>query len=169
VTDAFKLTRSDDAFVYRPTPRGPAAAAAAPERPRRRPPAGESRPVRPRNEPRRASAGERVAAERQAREALPNPVDLLAAGEAASAAGDYEAAAAAFRKAAYLEPDHPIPHLHLGLALEAAGHDDAAARAYAAARAAVDRADTAVVEAALEGYRLEELVRLLDSKLGGGR
>ena len=164
VTDAFKLVRLGDAFVYRPAP-------AEPERqPRRRTASVESPPVRPpRNEPRRATAGERVAAERQAREALPSVVDLLATGEAASAAGDHEAAAAAFRKAAYLEPDDPIPHLHLGLALEAAGHDAAAARAYAAARAAVDRADTAVVEAALEGYRLEELVRLLDSKLGGGR
>lgn len=169
VTDAFKLVRLGDAFVYRPTAPGQVPAATEAERPRRRTAPAEPRPVRPRNEPRRASAGERVAAERQAREALPSVIDLLSAGEAASAAGDYEAAAAAFRKAAYLEPDHPIPHLHLGLALEAAGHDGAAGRAYAAARAAVDRADVAAVEAALEGYRMEELVRLLDSKLGGGR
>lgn len=82
------------------------------------------------------------------------------------AAGDYEAAVTACRKVAYLEPDHPVAHLHLGLTLEAAGHPVAARRAYAAARAAVDRCDTAAVEATLEGYRFDELVALLDDKLG---
>lgn len=164
VTDVFKLVRFGDAFVYRP--------AGARETPAPTPPPV---PARVRKEPPierapgRATATERLAAERTAREALPDVVEVLSAGEAAVAAGDHEAAVAAFRKAAYLDPDHPIPHLHLALALEAAGHEAAAGRAYAAARAAVDRADVAAVEAALEGYRMEELVRLLDSKLGPRR
>jgi chemotaxis methyl-accepting protein methylase len=170
VTEAFKLVRVADAFVYRP-------AATAPASPPVRRPAAQTRsgsgsglePVPADQAVGRPSATERVAAERRAREALPDVVGLLAEGEAAVAAGELEAAAAAFRKAAYLEPDHPIPHLHLALALEAAGHAAAAQRAYAAARAAVDRADVAAVEAALEGYRLEELVRLLDTKLGTRR
>src|SRR5205085_8077855 len=91
--------------------------------------------------------------------------DLLAAGEAAITAGDYPAAVAAFRRCAYLDPDRPIAHLHLGLALEAAGDGPAARRAYAAARAALERGDTGVVEATLEGYHVAELVRLLDDKL----
>ncbi|HEX2040443.1 MAG TPA: protein-glutamate O-methyltransferase CheR [Acidimicrobiales bacterium] len=166
VTDVFKLVRFGDAFVYRPAPSGgeeqppPPARRAAPKEPRTRSRA---------RTPARPTAAERVAAEREARESLPDVVGLLAEGEAAVAAGNHEEAVAAFRKAAYLEPDHPIPHLHLALALEAAGHEAAATRAYAAARAAVDRADAAAVEAALEGYRMEELVRLLDAKLGAGR
>jgi chemotaxis methyl-accepting protein methylase len=168
VTDVFKLVRFGDAFVYRPTTPGakdlPAPLpASVPKVERDAPP-----PPRPRS-PARPTAAERVAAEREAREALPDVVALLAEGEAAVAAGNHEDAVAAFRKAAYLEPDHPIPHLHLALALEAAGHEAAATRAYAAARAAVDRADAAAVEAALEGYRMEELVRLLDTKLGARR
>jgi hypothetical protein len=51
------------------------------------------------------------------------------------------------------------------LALEVAGDAGAARRAYAAARAAVDRCDTAAIEATLEGYELDGLVRLLDQKL----
>ena len=163
VTDSFKLVRFGDAFVYRPAGAREAPPVPAPGKARVR----KEPPVR--RTPGRTTATERLAAERTAREALPDFVELLSAGEAAVAAGDHEVAVAAFRKAAYLEPDHPIPHLHLALALEAAGHEVPATRAYAAARAAVDRADAAAVEAALEGYRMEELVRLLDSKLGTRR
>ena len=165
VTDVFKLVRLGPSFVYRPAgarpvpgPAQPAAPAAV--RPRSAPTAG----VR-----RGPSATARTEAERRATDALPDVAALLAEGEAAAAAGEHEAAVTAFRKAAYLEPDHPIAHLHLGVALEAAGHADAARRADAAARSAVDRCDTAAVEAALEGYRLDELVGLLDAKLGSRR
>ncbi len=79
-------------------------------------------------------------------------------------AGD-TAAARAFRKCAFLDPDQPVAHLRLGLALEQSGDPSVARRAYAAARAALDRSPTAAVEATLEGYHVDELVRLLDSKL----
>ena len=89
----------------------------------------------------------------------------MAVGEAALGRGEHADAVTAFRKAAYLDPDHPIAHLNLGLALEVAGDAPASKRAYAAARAALDRCDTAAVEATLEGYQLEGLTMLLDRKL----
>ena len=92
-------------------------------------------------------------------------VELIAAGEAALAAGEPLAAVAAFRKCAYLDPDQPATHLHLGLALEASGDLGAARRAFSMARVALDVCDTAVVEALLDGYPVGELVRLLDRKL----
>lgn len=168
VTDAFKLVRLGNAFVYRPavgasggparTPPSPTplqAPATAP--PPRRAAAPPLAPV-----PATPSPGRRTTSSSP----LPDPAQLTALGETATAAGDYEAAVTAFRKVAYLEPDHPVAHLHLGLTLEAAGHPVAARRAYAAARAAVERCDTAAVEATLEGYQFDELVGLLDKKLG---
>jgi Flp pilus assembly protein TadD len=95
----------------------------------------------------------------------PEVATLLAAGEAAVGAGDASGAVAAFRKAVYLDPDHPLAHFQLGLALEAGGDRKAARRAYAAARAAIARCDTARVEAALEGYRLAALEDVLRFKL----
>jgi len=90
----------------------------------------------------------------------------MAEGEAAMSAGNHAAAVAAFRRAAYLGPEQPIAHLNLGLALEASGDVAAGTRAYAAARAALDRGDTALIEATLEGYHVGELRRLLQIKLG---
>ena len=81
-------------------------------------------------------------------------------------ARDYAAAVTAFRKAAFLDPDEPVAHLSLGLALEASGDLAAARRAYVAARAAVDRGDTAAIESTLEGFRVDELISLLDLKSG---
>jgi Flp pilus assembly protein TadD len=92
-------------------------------------------------------------------------VELMADGEAALGRGEHADAVTAFRKAAYLDPDHPIAHLNLGLALEVSGDAAAARRAYAAARAAIDRCDTAAVEATLEGYHLDGLILLLERKL----
>ncbi|MCU1451535.1 MAG: hypothetical protein JWP02_3705, partial [Acidimicrobiales bacterium] len=92
--------------------------------------------------------------------------DLLAEGEVALGGRDYVAAVAAFRKVTYVDPDQPVAHLNLALALEASGDQPSARRAYLAARAALDRCDTAEVEAALEGYHLDELSRLLDLKVG---
>lgn len=169
VTDVFKLVRLGDSFVYRPAgapapkPERVLSAEKADSRPFLHSKPEKRSAASPRKGP---SASARAASEKKAVEALPDVGSLLAAGEAAAAAGEYDAAVTAYRKAAYLEPDHPIPHLHLGLALEAAGNAAAARRAYAAARVAVDRCDTAAVEAALGGYRLDELVGLLDAKLG---
>jgi chemotaxis methyl-accepting protein methylase len=143
VTDRFRLERLGDAFAYRP-----AQAHAAPSTP----------PVA-----RTPASRSRVSAAPPAK--APDLAALAADGEAAAAAGDYLAAAAAFRRITYLEPDHAVAHFHLGLALDAAGDEPAARRAYAAARAALQRADLALVEAALEGYRVDELVAVLDAKL----
>ena len=89
----------------------------------------------------------------------------MAEGEAALAAGRADDAAAAFRKACYMEPDDPLAHLNLGLALETGGHEGAR-RAYAAARAALRRRGLAVVEAELEGFRADELLALIERRLG---
>jgi chemotaxis protein methyltransferase CheR len=82
----------------------------------------------------------------------------------AIAAGDFGTAVVAFRKCAYLAPDDPVAQLHLGLALEAAGDEASAQRAYAAARQALLRADSAHSVAEFEGYASAELASLLDSK-----
>jgi chemotaxis protein methyltransferase CheR len=157
VTDRFALTRIGAAFVYRNGPRRPSAPAAptAPLRLARRAP----RDPEPRG-PRPAPPA------RPPTVPQPTVTELLAQGELALGARDYSVAVAAFRKAAYLDPDQPVAHLNLALALEAAGDDDAARRAYLAARAAIARCDTALVEATLEGYHLDELTRLLDLKVG---
>jgi chemotaxis protein methyltransferase CheR len=92
---------------------------------------------------------------------------LEQAGQAA-AGGDHQAAIGAFRRYAYLEPDQPIAHVQLGLALEAAGDGPSAQRAFRAARSALERCDAPAVESGLGGYRVEELIRLLDGKCEGG-
>jgi Tfp pilus assembly protein PilF len=92
---------------------------------------------------------------------------MLAEGEVALAGGDYAVAVTAFRKVTYVDPDQPVAHLNLALALEASGDQPSARRAYLAARAAIDRCDTVEVEAALEGYHLDELSHLLELKLSG--
>ena len=82
----------------------------------------------------------------------------------AIAVGDFGTAVVAFRKCAYLSPDDPVAQLHLGLALEAAGDEPSAQRAFAAARQALLRADSAHIVAGFEGYASAELASLLDSK-----
>jgi chemotaxis protein methyltransferase CheR len=89
---------------------------------------------------------------------------LAHAGQRALDDGDHAAAIIAFRKCAYLTPDDPVAHLHLGLALEAAGDRPAAQRAFGAARRSLlsrhpDRPDLAI-----GGYAAAELIRLLDAK-----
>jgi chemotaxis methyl-accepting protein methylase len=73
------------------------------------------------------------------------------------------------RKEAYLAPDQPLAHLHLALALEAAGDIDAARRSFGACRAALADCDTALVESALEGYTMKELSALVDARIGRPR
>lgn len=156
VSDAFQLTRLGDAFAYRRRGHGHPPAAA----PRTR--SGAARP---------ASV---VRAKRPAVEIALGPtatgseraiVELSAIGESAMKAGDNLGAVAAFRKRTYLDPDQPVAYLHLGLALEAAGDPTSARRAYRAARRALSMTGKAKVEAALDGYEVSELRRLLDAKL----
>jgi hypothetical protein len=83
------------------------------------------------------------------------------------AADDQAATILALRRQAYLDPDQPLAHLHLGLALEAAGDVDAARRSFGTCRAALLHCDTAMLESALEGYSIEELTGLVEAKIGG--
>lgn len=104
--------------------------------------------------------------------AAPSPAAVQAGQATAqdrggSPGGDQQAAIGEFRRYAFLEPDQPIAHLQLALALEAAGDLPSAQRAYRAARSALDRCEAPAVESALGGYRVEELVRLLESKQAG--
>jgi hypothetical protein len=71
---------------------------------------------------------------------------------------------AALRKVVYLDPDHAIAHFQLGLAFELQGEQRQARRAFSAARAALRRS-SAAAEAALEGYQIGELIRLIDVRL----
>jgi chemotaxis protein methyltransferase CheR len=151
VSDRFHMLRLGDAFAYQSGPAAPSPPAMAPA-PAPSAPRSRERPVP-------APRPEVIA------EPSPSSVDLMADGEAALGRGDHAEAIAAFRRAAFVDPDHPIAYLNLGLALEVSGDEGAARRAYAAARAALDRCDTAAVETTLEGYHLDDLVRLLDRKV----
>jgi chemotaxis protein methyltransferase CheR len=94
----------------------------------------------------------------------PSIAVLLAEGEAGLQAGDAAAAVAALRKVVYLDPDHAIAHFQLGLAFELQGESRQARRAFSVARAALGRS-SAAAEVALEGYQIEELVRMIDHRL----
>jgi chemotaxis protein methyltransferase CheR len=95
---------------------------------------------------------------------IPTVAELLAEGEAGLEAGDAAAAVSALRKVVYLDPDHAIAHFQLGLAFELMGDQGQSRRALSAARAALGRS-SAAAEAALEGYQIAELVRLIDHRL----
>jgi chemotaxis protein methyltransferase CheR len=94
---------------------------------------------------------------------------VAAAGQSALSGGNDVAAVVAFRQWVYLAPDDPLAALHLGLALEAGGHDVAAQRAFGVARAVTLQVGSERAEAALEGFTAEELLRLLDTKQGSTR
>jgi Flp pilus assembly protein TadD len=94
-------------------------------------------------------------------------MELARAGQAAVAGGDFKSAITAFRKCVYLAPDRPMGHVHLGLALEASGDRVSALRAFSAARSALDKCDASHVMEELGGYRIEELLALLDSREQG--
>jgi chemotaxis methyl-accepting protein methylase len=161
----FEVVRRGDAFVHRrrggPDPE-PAALPARAATPRRG--VAASRPPRPRAPPPPATA-----APVRATAALPTLAELLADGERAIAAGDLAAAAIAFRKAAFLAPDHSAAHASLGLVLEAAGDGGAAARAFMAARAALARSDGAPAEGDLTGSDRGALAALLTARLEARR
>lgn len=93
----------------------------------------------------------------------------MARGQRALTTSDRPGAIAAFRQAAYLDPEDPIAHLQLGLALEAELEYQAALRAFAAARAALDQFGPDGLANALEGFDASELARLIDAKLGALR
>ncbi len=162
VTERFQLIRVGDAFVYQRR-----------NKPSSKPRASTKRTAAPPRHPDRRPTQPGRDASRVAARPIPAPVaslpvdvvELLAVGEAAAQAGDHATAIASFRKCAYLDSGQPLAHFYLALALEASGDATAARRAYAAARAALDACETAAVEATLEGYRADELARLLDAKL----
>ena len=189
VSDLFEPVRVDGTFQYHRRRTVRLSAAPRPNTPAGRPPAS----TRTRDGRRTSAADERrdtrraaAAKPKVAAKATGTPptgqipgegattgddVGMLARqGELALSASDTTTAVAAFRKCAFLAPDEPIHHLHLGFALDAAGDRGAAARAWQAARAALDRldpdADPDAGALALGGYHRDELVRLLDAKLG---
>ena len=163
ISDRFELVRLGDAFAYHPaTMRAPQP---APPRPRVQPRSSPPKPVR------KAEARVPTGRERTPRPepAVGPPVtarELRTEGSAALDRGELADAISLFRKASFLDPDDPVAHLDLGLAFEAAGDDVAARRAFAAARAAIDRCDPAQVESALDGYHVDELIRLLEDRAG---
>jgi chemotaxis protein methyltransferase CheR len=146
ITDRFEPHRIGDAFVYRPRGRlmPSRTLRAAPQR--TAVPRANGSPLRP--------------------PALPDPKGLMSAGHEALEGGDAQAAIIAFRQAAYLDPNDALAHLQLGLALEYERHHGAALRAFAASRAALDRAGTERVAGGLEGFDVSVLIGLLNAKLG---
>ncbi|MEC5150062.1 protein-glutamate O-methyltransferase CheR [Cryobacterium sp. GrIS_2_6] len=92
---------------------------------------------------------------------------LVLTGQRALAEHDQGGAVVIFRKWAYLAPDDPIAHLHLGLAFEAAGDRTSARRAFGAARRALPDSSSGMIPQGLEGYAPAELRKLLDSRLSG--
>lgn len=173
MSDQLTLVRLGDAFAYRnegparlapraaavpaPAPAPPGRAATAWTSNRRAPTTGRALAAATAD----AARGPRV---EPPRATVPTRTELFALGESALGRGDPVAAVASFRQAVYLDPDDPVAHLNLALALEAAGDEAAARRAYGAGRAALARCDPATVEAALEGYHLDELTRLFEER-----
>jgi chemotaxis protein methyltransferase CheR len=176
VTQRFRLVRVGRAFAYRrpewldqPAPADPAAA------PRRRRPAAAPPPAPSRTAPSRIAPPRPVpppratgpGADGAAAAPLPPVSALLAEGEAALQAGDHAGAIQALRKAAYLDPDHGVAQFQLGLAFDRIGEPREARRAFLAARAALGRS-SAAAEAALEGYQIAELIRVIGRHLHAG-
>ncbi|HEY8759855.1 MAG TPA: CheR family methyltransferase [Candidatus Dormibacteraeota bacterium] len=137
----FDLVRLADAFAYRRQGAAPPAA--------------------------RGRTSVRAATTRPARQdQVAVPLQLLAEGERAFAAGDRAGAIRAFRRAVYLDPDEPVGYFQLGTALEHSGDRREARRAFAAAGAALARSDPSAKLAGLEGYSSAELGRAIAAKLG---
>jgi chemotaxis protein methyltransferase CheR len=136
LTDRLRMHRVGDAFMYRLP-----SITVAPERRR-----------------------ERLAApvERRRRETLGQ---LLGQGEAAAAAGDFAAAAASFRRASFLAPDHPLPYFQLALCLEQARRHEEARDAFEEARAILSRGDQSRFQADLDGFHVDELSTAIERRL----
>jgi chemotaxis methyl-accepting protein methylase len=159
VTERFQPVRAQGAYAYRPARRLTAARARpeVPSSPRARP-ASTVPPAR--------SAGLTPVPAVTPKGALDASV-YMADGKAALAAGQPAAAAAAFRRAAYLDADDPVARISLALALDAAGHSEAG-RAFVAARAALERRGLALDDSevpGLSGLRGTDLVRMIEHRL----
>jgi chemotaxis methyl-accepting protein methylase len=139
VTNRFQLVRIGDAFVYR-----------------------QSTPQGPVGAPPAPALAARAPRPRRLRPSAPDIADVAGTSDPLSTI-------VGLRKEAYLAPDQPLTHLHLALALEAAGDIDAARRSFGACRAALADCDTALVESALEGYTMKELSALVDARIGRPR
>ncbi|GAB2832294.1 CheR family methyltransferase [Lentzea nigeriaca] len=160
VSGRYEAVRINEGFVHRNREAG-TPAAGPPARP----------PAMPEN---RRFTGRKVTARTPvpaAPPAPPRPPDhaeqaALAArvGQEALSAGDCGSAVVEFRKWAYLTPDDVMAHVHLGLALEAAGERSSARRAYSVARQVLVTVDPAHVEGAMEGFAVDELARFLHGK-----
>ena len=160
VSDRFETVRIDETFIYRHR--------TAPARMPGPVPGPVLVPVRSVEQPPARSARRAVRAHRPALAAVPvkaeSPNGLARDGQRALDSGDTQLAIVAFRKWAYLAPDDAIAHLHLGLALEAAGDQPSAQRAFGAARRALLHGEEGHVDSAMEGYAADELLGLLASK-----
>jgi chemotaxis protein methyltransferase CheR len=99
-----------------------------------------------------------------AAEPLETTADLEHQGRAALARGDLTAAIVAFRRWAYLAPDDPLAHFHLGSALDEAYEATSARRAFRAALSAMDRCDGEQLERCLQGFDPSALRRLLTER-----
>lgn len=167
VTERFQLIRVGEAFVYQRRDGRPTQGA------KKRKPLDAFRPTRHvRKEPDKSASEPIVMRPVRPVHQETSPIDvveLLALGEAASQAGDHASAISTFRKYAYIDPDQPLAHFYLGLALEASGDANAARRAYSVARATLVASGSAAIEATLEGYHADELAHLLDAKLENTR
>jgi chemotaxis protein methyltransferase CheR len=178
VSDRYETIRLGDAYTYRPrgaTPARPALRAAQNIKRTRavsgaKPSLGRSHAqrgavaadpptTRPGKSPESSPQYGSVASD-----ADPAITHLSRTGQEALSDGDHAAAVVQFRKWVYLAHDDAVAHLHLGLALEAAGDTPSAQRAFGAARRALQQADPSRVALAIGGYAPAELLRLLDAK-----
>jgi chemotaxis protein methyltransferase CheR len=151
VTNRYETVRVGDTFIYS-------------RRPDTAPPSRQlSRRDVPGTPARSADAGPRPLV-RPRQQTAAGSAQLTRAGQEAMAVGDTQSAVVCFRKWAYLAPEDALAHLHLGLALEAAGDPSSAQRAYGAARRALPSADPAHIEQEIRGYTKSELLKLLDAK-----
>lgn len=95
----------------------------------------------------------------------PDADALLRDGEDAFGAGRHGEAERCFRQAAYLEPGRPLPHLLLGLTMEAKGDATGARRAFRTAWEAMRTADPRELEGVLDGHDAASLVTMLAGRL----
>jgi chemotaxis protein methyltransferase CheR len=167
VTERFRLVNLGEAFAYQLADSRSAGLTLSASPPPRVERFSESTATRAKGDT--EGRAEEIAAADNAADRYAEVASLLAVGEAALGAGDARGAVVAFRKASYLDPDHPLAHFQLGLALDAAGEKEGGRRAYMASRSAIRRCDTVRVEAALEGFSLNALLDLLNRKIGTAR
>lgn len=95
--------------------------------------------------------------------------ELARRGREAHSRGDHAEAVRLFRKWAYLEPDDPLAHFHLGLALEGGGDRAAAARSFAVSRSLLLRGDVTESVEAFGGFSVDDVLRLIAAKEAAGR